>query len=37
MKALLRKMEEEHPGVKANLLSSLGRVRPEYLMLRPGR
>jgi tRNA 2-thiocytidine biosynthesis protein TtcA len=37
MKALLCKMEEEHPGVKANLLSSLGRVRPEYLMRRPGR
>lgn len=35
MKSFLRKTEEEHPGVKANILSSLGRVRLEYLMLRP--
>ena len=32
MKALLKTMETEHPGVKANLLSSLGRVRTRYLM-----
>lgn len=35
MKALLARMEAEHPGVKANLLSSLGRVRTEFLMTRP--
>lgn len=34
VKALLRGLEQEHPGVKANLLSSLGRVRLEYLMVR---
>lgn len=36
MKALLANMEAGHPGVKANLLSSLGRVRTRYLMTKPG-
>lgn len=35
IKALLRQLEAEHPGLKANLLSSLGRVRLGTLMLRP--
>ena len=35
IKALLRGLEAEHPGLKANLLSSLGRVRLGTLMLRP--
>ena len=35
IKALLRGLEQEHPGVKANLLASLGRVRLGTLMLRP--
>ena len=32
VKTLLRDFEAEHPGIKANLLSSLGRVRLRYLM-----
>jgi tRNA 2-thiocytidine biosynthesis protein TtcA len=36
IKALLKGLENEHPGVKANLLSSLGRVRLRYLMVRDG-
>jgi len=36
IKALLRQLETEHPGLKANLLSSLGRVRLGTLMVRPG-
>jgi tRNA 2-thiocytidine biosynthesis protein TtcA len=35
VKRLLGDLEAEHPGIKANLLSSLGRVRLRYLM--PGR
>lgn len=35
MKSMLKAMEAEHPGVKANLLSSLGRVRMKYLMVKP--
>jgi tRNA 2-thiocytidine biosynthesis protein TtcA len=34
VKALLGSLESEHPGIKASLLSSLGRVRPGYLMNR---
>jgi tRNA 2-thiocytidine biosynthesis protein TtcA len=33
MKKLLNGLEEEHPGIKANLLSCLGRVRLNHLML----
>lgn len=36
IKALLKNLETGHPGVKANLLSSLGRVRTRYLMNKPG-
>lgn len=36
VKALLGELEKGHPGIKANLLSSLGRVRRGYLMERPG-
>lgn len=32
IKAMLSKMESKHPGIKANILSSLGRVRRGYLM-----
>jgi tRNA 2-thiocytidine biosynthesis protein TtcA len=32
IKALLRDLEAEHPGIKANMLSSLGRVRRGHLM-----
>lgn len=32
VKRLLEELEGEHPGVKANLLGSLGRVRSKYLM-----
>jgi len=32
VKALLRQLETEHPGIKASMLSSLGRVRQGYLM-----
>lgn len=32
VKRLLTELEGEHPGVKANLLGSLGRVRERYLM-----
>ena len=32
VKALLNQLEAEHQGIKASMLSSLGRVRPEYLM-----
>ncbi len=32
VKALLRDLERGHPGIKANMLSSLGRVRRGYLM-----
>ncbi len=32
VKALLRQLEAEHPGIKASMLSSLGRVRRGYLM-----
>jgi tRNA 2-thiocytidine biosynthesis protein TtcA len=32
VKRLLSELEEEHPGVKANLLASLGRVRESTLM-----
>ncbi|MFU8856820.1 MAG: tRNA 2-thiocytidine(32) synthetase TtcA [Deferrisomatales bacterium] len=35
VKALLADWERGHPGIKASLLSSLGRVRREYLMERP--
>ena len=35
VKALLRQLEAEHPGVKASMLASLGRVRRGYLM-EPG-
>lgn len=35
IKGMLSKMEREHPGIKANLLSSLGRVRMRYLMQKP--
>jgi tRNA 2-thiocytidine biosynthesis protein TtcA len=35
IKRLLRELEDEHPGIKANLLSSLGRVRLRHLMVRP--
>lgn len=34
IKALLRELEAEHAGIKANMLSSLGRVRRGYLMER---
>lgn len=36
IKRMLNAMEAEHPGVKANLLSSLGRVREKFLMVKPG-
>ncbi len=32
VKRLLAELEDEHPGVKANLLGSLGRVRGRFLM-----
>ena len=32
VKALLRDLERGHPGIKASMLSSLGRVRRGYLM-----
>lgn len=32
VKALLRQLEAEHPGIKSSMLSSLGRVRHGYLM-----
>jgi len=32
VKALLRDLERGHPGIKANMLASLGRVRRGYLM-----
>ncbi len=32
VKALLTRLEGEHPGIKASMLASLGRVRPQYLM-----
>lgn len=32
VKALLRQLEAEHAGIKANMLSSLGRIRHGYLM-----
>jgi tRNA 2-thiocytidine biosynthesis protein TtcA len=35
VKALLTRLEAEHPGLKASMLSSLGRVRHGYLMDRP--
>lgn len=35
VKALLRTWERDHPGVKANLLASLGRVRLSTLMIPP--
>ncbi|GAB4268897.1 MAG: tRNA 2-thiocytidine(32) synthetase TtcA [Deferrisomatales bacterium] len=35
VKALLTQLEAEHPGIKASMLSSLGRVRADYLMLPP--
>lgn len=35
IKALLRGLETDHPGIKANLLSSLGRVRLATLMPPP--
>lgn len=34
VKALLGELEAGHPGIKANLLSSLGRVRARHLMDR---
>lgn len=34
VKALLGQLEAEHPGIKASMLSSLGRVRAQYLMDR---
>ncbi len=37
VKALLRDLERGHPGIKANMLSSLGRVRRGYLMEAPGQ
>lgn len=36
VKALLRDLEAEHPGIKANMLASLGRVRHGFLMAPPG-
>ena len=35
VKALLTRLEAEHPGLKASMLSSLGRIRHGYLMDRP--
>ncbi len=35
VKALLRQLEAEHPGIKASMLASLGRVRHGYLLDRP--
>lgn len=32
VKTLLSQLETEHQGIKASMLASLGRVRPEYLM-----
>jgi tRNA 2-thiocytidine biosynthesis protein TtcA len=32
IKALLGSLERDHPGIKASMLASLGRVRPGYLM-----
>lgn len=37
VKALLSKLEAEHPGIKANVLSALGRVRQEFLINKPFR
>ena len=37
VKALLRELEANHPGIKANMLSSLGRVRLGTLMTLPAR
>lgn len=34
VKALLAQLEAEHPGIKASMLASLGRVREGYLMGR---
>ncbi len=34
VKGLLRTLEAEHPGIKSNILASLGRVRHGYLMDR---
>lgn len=34
VKALLTRLESDHPGLKASMLSSLGRVRHGYLMDR---
>lgn len=36
VKALLRELEAEHPGIKASMLSSLGRVRRGYLLEAAG-
>jgi len=35
VKGLLRDLEQGHPGIKASMLSSLGRVRRGYLMEAP--